>query len=278
MRRFIWIGLMVLALSACSTRMLYNWLDWLIPWEVSDYVTLTPAQERQLDSLVAKALAWHKAEELPRYVDHLESLNGEVARPMTAEQVRAHFDRSHAHWDRLFTELIPMMVPFIQSFSDAQVNELLAEARKQERERREEYASLTEEERVEKANERIEKSIRKQIGPLTSEQKAIIDRYNRDRNQTLEQWLAYRNIWLAQLRDALLMRADTEQLTAALHRLLVSPDTLKSEQYLTLIEENRQSFALGMARIQQSMTSRQRQKLHTALGKLQSDFDALAKG
>ncbi len=278
MRRFVWIGLMVVALTACSTRLLYSWLDWLIPWEIADYVTLSSEQERQLDHLVAQALAWHRAQELPRYVDHLAQLNGEVTRPMTPAQIRSHLDRSRAHWDRVFTELIPLMVPFIQSFSDAQVNQLLAEARRQERERRDELAGLSEDERVERANARMEKSIRRQIGPLTSDQKAVIDQYNRSRHQTLAQWQAYRDLWLAQLRDALLMRADSSQLTAALKRLLITPDSLKSARYLSLIEANRDQFVVGMARIQQSLTPKQQQKLQRTLGQLQSDFDALAEG
>ncbi|GAA4878943.1 DUF6279 family lipoprotein [Ferrimonas pelagia] len=256
---------------------MYNWLDWLIPWELDDYVSLSRAQERQLDEMIEQALAWHKANELPRYVQHIEALQSDVAEPLQAAQIQGHFDRSNGHWDRLFEHLIPALIPFIQSFSDAQIDEALANMAKDEAELREEYAELTLEQRIAKSNKSMEQSIRKKIGRLSKQQKAIIHDYNHNRHSTLALWLSYRDVWFERFSLALYQRSDGAALERELRLLMVEPDQLKSAQYLTLIEQNRRQLSQGFAAIHQSMSSKQQRRLNKELGKLRADFIYLAQ-
>ncbi|SHI19201.1 DUF6279 family lipoprotein [Ferrimonas marina] len=277
MLRKVLIGVGLLLLTGCSTRFVYNWLDWIIPWQVDDYVTLNKAQEKQLDEMIDRNLGWHKAEELPRYMEHLEVLRQDVAEPMAPEHIQSHLDLSAAHWDRLFDQLLPQLVPFIQSFSDEQVAEIVAKAREEEEELHEKYADMTLEKRIKRSNKRMEKSVRKKIGKLTKEQKAIIHDYNENRHSTLDLWLSYREVWLDRFIAALENRQDGEALASELRVLMVEPDTLKSEQYMELIEDNQRRFTAGMAAIQQSMTPKQHRRLQRELGKMHDDFLYLAQ-
>ena len=38
-----------ICMSACSIRIMYNYLDWIIPFYIDDYVTLTDHQEKLFD-------------------------------------------------------------------------------------------------------------------------------------------------------------------------------------------------------------------------------------
>lgn len=274
-RQWLALGLVVATLSPCSPKTVYGWLDWIIPWEVDDYVSLDRTQDVVLDKLVAEELSWHRSNELPLYRDHLAHLNQQLYFDLTEEQVLAHLDQSSDHWYRLMDRLIPRMMPLIQSFSDAQVAEILDQIAEDEEEMREEFAERTPEERRERADERMQKSLRKWLGKLNGEQKAAIATYNDKRYSTLELWLDYRQEWIARFSEALVQRQDSERLAAELQVLLVEPDSIKPEQYLERIQQNRTLLATGFVTIHGAMTKRQSKHLHGELTDLIEDVEYL---
>ena len=58
--RWVMVALLGLTLTGCSTKFIYNWLDWAIEWEVADYVDLNRQQEAQLEQMLDEMLAWHR--------------------------------------------------------------------------------------------------------------------------------------------------------------------------------------------------------------------------
>ena len=67
--------LLCLLLSACSTKLAYNYLDWILEWYVADLVNLTEDQEWQLNDALTKELAWHRKQQLPLYIKSLDQLS-----------------------------------------------------------------------------------------------------------------------------------------------------------------------------------------------------------
>ncbi|MBY6095456.1 DUF6279 family lipoprotein [Ferrimonas balearica] len=275
MKRCLLVVLLLGLLAGCSPRFVYGWLDWIIPWQVDDYVTLNRDQESSLDFMIGKQVRWHRAHELPLYLAHLERLQTDLAEPLDQEKVLAHMQEASEHWYRLFAKLLPDLVRLIQSFSDEQVEEMLAQVNKDNAELREEYGDMSLEERIKRANKRMDKSMRKWIGKLSPAQKAAIADYNRNRHNTLELWLAYREDWIAHFSDALYNRADGERLKRELTLLLVTPDELKGQQYLSQILDNRRRLAQGLITIHAEMTPRQTRKLNRELDDLQADLEYL---
>ena len=99
-------------LSACSsTTFLYNRLDTLIGWYVDDYVTLDKTQRDSFDVRLDALLAWHREEELPRYIDFLGRFDAQLNQSLSAEQLDGFFSEIAAAADRKerMTEFVALL-------------------------------------------------------------------------------------------------------------------------------------------------------------------------
>ena len=90
--RWCWL-IVPLLLAGCTVRLLYSWLDWIIPWKLDDYFQLTPVQRTLLDSELRGLLRWHRQAELPGYVITLRALSYDLARPLSERQAEYYFTR-----------------------------------------------------------------------------------------------------------------------------------------------------------------------------------------
>ena len=80
MKRNILISfLLCLLLSACSTKLAYNYLDWILEWYVADLVNLTEDQEWQLNGALTRELVWHRKQQLPLYIKSLDELSDAIS-------------------------------------------------------------------------------------------------------------------------------------------------------------------------------------------------------
>lgn len=62
-----------LSVGACKTRLVYQQLDWLIPWYVDQQLALNARQKTLLQTQVKNSLAWHCQDQVPLYVQTLQS-------------------------------------------------------------------------------------------------------------------------------------------------------------------------------------------------------------
>ncbi|WP_298444394.1 DUF6279 family lipoprotein [uncultured Ferrimonas sp.] len=276
MRQWIVAVTLLFVLSGCSARFVYNWMDWIVPWEVDDYVDLNRSQSKQLDAIIERTLAWHRVNELPQYIDHLDSLTAQLSSPISADHIQQQLDRFGSHWNRLYDHLLPDIIPLVQSLSEKQVAQILSTVQEEEDELRQEYSELSLNERIAKSNTSMRKGMKKRIGRLTAEQKQLIEQYNEARHRSLQQWFSYRDRYMALLRLALTERSNTEALVARLQLLLIDYDQLKSKEHKQLLEYNQQLFIANLAAIHHSLTDKQMKKLISDLTTLRDDFAYLA--
>ena len=68
----------IFCLGGCSTKFAYNNIDWLIYWYIDDYIELTPKQEQAFDEKLSGWLEWHKQQELPQYLSHIDELVSDI--------------------------------------------------------------------------------------------------------------------------------------------------------------------------------------------------------
>ena len=88
------IALVLLAaLGGCSAiRLAYGQAPSLAYWWVDDFVDLTDAQSTALRKDIDTFFAWHRAQELPLYVERLEAWQTMATQDTTAEQSCQQFD------------------------------------------------------------------------------------------------------------------------------------------------------------------------------------------
>ncbi|QSX42168.1 DUF6279 family lipoprotein [Shewanella cyperi] len=271
------VVLMLCFLVGCSTKMSYYFLDWAIEWQLDDYVTLDRNQQHQFDVLLDNFLKWHRREELNRYAEQLTELKTQLQQgTLTPALWAEHMDRAQAHWFRLFDYGLEGLLPLIQSFNQAQVDEIIAQLRKDEAELAEEYQGKTQEQLVKESDKSLQEQAEKWLGKLSERQKALIHNSNANRLATLDMWLEYRHEWLRQFEQALNQRQDAALLRCRMTLLMTSPQRLKSEAHQQAVRQNTENFGRLVLDIYQDLSDKQRRKLWREYDDLIEDLRELA--
>jgi hypothetical protein len=273
--------LIVLLLSSllfvgCSTKISYFFLDWAIEWEVEEYVDLTSEQQDKFDIIIESFLVWHRQQELPRYRDQLSLLSTLTnQQTMTPELWLKQVSMAKAHWSRIFDFVMPDLLPILASLSDEQVDQVLTQLKKEQKELIEEYAGKDKAELIIDSDKRIAKKLSEWTGDITDAQKDIIHQANTQRLATLDMWLEYRHEWLSQFEQAMKRRQQTDYFTQQMKLLMISPDELKSEVYRDNVTENTRKFGLMLIALNHTFSQKQRKNFDKKLTELVDDLTEL---
>jgi vacuolar-type H+-ATPase subunit H len=273
--------LIILLLSSlffvgCSTKVSYFFLDWAIEWEVEEYVELTSEQQDKFDIIIESFLVWHRQQELPRYRDQLSLLSTLTnQQTMTPELWLNQVSMAKAHWSRIFDFVMPDLLPIMASLSDGQVDQILAQLKKEQQELIEEYAGKDQAELIKDSDKRIAEQLSEWTGDATDEQKNIIHQANTQRLATLDMWLEYRHEWLSQFEQALKRRQQTDYFTQQMKLLMISPDELKSKVYRDNVTENTRKFGSMLITLNQTFSQKQRKHFDKKLAELVEDLTEL---
>lgn len=269
---------LLFALSACSTKMSYYFLDWAIEWEIEEYVTLDKGQQKQFDGILEKFLIWHRQVELPKYSSQLNELLTQLQQgTLTPIQWVAQVQQAKAHWFRIFHYLLPDLIPLIASLDDEQVKGIMKQLRKEEQELSDEYAGKTNAQLLDESNKRLFEQADDWLGSVTQAQKALIETRNSQRLATLDMWLEYRHEWLRQFEQALNQRDNPHLLTTRLTLLMTQPDSLKSASYQQNIDQNAENFGALIVELSHTLNDKQRKKFNKKLNSLIIDLNELSQ-
>ncbi|MGX9463260.1 DUF6279 family lipoprotein [Shewanella sp. A14] len=260
----------------CSTKVSYFFLDWAIEWEVEEYVDLNREQQDKFDLVVEDFLVWHRQEELPRYRDQLQLLSIQANQhTLTPALWQQQVKMAKAHWYRIFNVVMPELLQIIASFDDTQVQQVLTQLKKEQKDLIEEYAGKDQTELVQDSDKRIEKSVKEWTGNVTDTQKKIIHQANSERLTTLDMWLEYRHEWLRQFEQALLRRSENDYFVQQMTQLMTAPDELKSTVYRDKLDENTHKFGAMLIELNESFSEKQRKHFNRKLSELVDDLTEL---
>ncbi len=276
MRKGIVLLVLLLGLTACSTKFSYHFLDWVIGWEQKDYVTLDKEQQKAFDLLVKKFILWHQSEELILYANQLAEIQrllktNSLTPELWAEQVAI----AKGHWVRSYEFVLPKLLPIVRSFSDEQVKQVLTKIRDNEGELEKEFTGKTPEQLQKDADKKLVAQFDDWLGSVSASQKTLIQQYNQQRLATLALWFEYRHEWVNQFELALAQRADERQLTERLRLLVINPDELKSEQHKALVRKNTEASGALILNVYASLSAKQSNHFYRKLNKLIQDLSEL---
>lgn len=224
------VVLFLLLLSACTFSYLYRQLDWLIPWHLSDYVSVDNTQRSELERRLIARLEWHCGTQLTAYAEWFREMR-RAPHPFSRTDLEHHYRRSLEFWHVLMEKLSPDISTLLISASDAQVKELMSnlELRNQELEKR--YVKAGWKKVRQRRIERMEEILRRWIGPLNEKQQQALERWSRELGKSGDDWIESRRRWQRALGDALAHRADRERFAERIRILFVEPRQLWPEAY-----------------------------------------------
>lgn len=263
----------LLFLVACSsTTFVYNRMDFLLPWYVNDYADLNGEQEQYLDELLASFLAWHRSQELPRYIEILDEIELTLDNPATSEDVAAvasHFEQA---WLRLEDESLDWLLELGETLDEEQVQEFLDELWKQQRKFEKKYLKRSDDEFHEDSYDNMLDSAKDYLGRLDRDQKALLRTVSEDLRRSDGVWLSERAAWLDKL--AVLLEREPGWQQRVRDAVAARPQAV-SQEYRQVYDHNAQVLYAALADLLNSRTERQDGHLRDRLADLRGDLETL---
>ena len=169
-------------MAGCGPRYIYPHLNWLVPWYVSDYISLDATQKNMLQKRLLKQLDWHCRTQLPTYAEMLRTIGREFANADQAvdfSKIRSYSLKLMKLWRELMQQIGPDITDILIIASDEQIDELFDNLAKQNREYSKENVDLPPAELSENRQKRMHKRLKYWITAPTTEQKEVISSWSK---------------------------------------------------------------------------------------------------
>ena len=269
---------LLLLLGGCSSvQLMYSQLDWLIPWYLKDYVSLTDEQNAFLEKRLRTQLRWHRNTQLPIYARWLRQIRLDAQNGLTREELNYHSERFEEHWNKLLRQITPDVSVLFTMVSNEQVAELFTNIEQRNQEYTKDYIELSDGELRRKRAERVREHLERWLDELTAKQIKAVTEWSQRFELNSAETLSYRRQWQARLRRLLATRHDADRFEIALRDHLLNPNRSQSMFLQQRRARNREVFLELLLRIDTLMTVQQRTYLTTKIDELANDFEALAE-
>ncbi len=279
MKKNLLIPVILIILVGCSTRVVYFHLDWLIPWYISDYISLDKEQKNMLEKRLLALLDWHCRTQLPVYAETFRALGNDVAdpeSPITVERLEFHFARLMELWKVLLHNVAPDIIDLMLTASDDQINELFNNLAKRNQEFREKYVDLPAQELNKNRQKRMQKNLAYWISDLTPAQRQAVADWSSGLMPIAQEWLQNRERVQAYARTLLEKREDSPEFREKMLDLIVYPEYMRPADYQKKIDFNTNLTLQFIIQLDRLLTSEQRQHFLKRIESLASDFDQIS--
>lgn len=265
----------VILLAGCSVKFVYNQLDWLVPWYLDDYVTMDSSQVQLLEERLDQYLRWHRREQLPRYADFLDETARLAEDGLGRTEMDAIFSQAQTFLDMLLVELSGPLADLMRYMSDDQVEELMANLQRRNRDYRKRYVDTAELAQRDRRAEGMQKMAERWIGELDSRQTARIELWSLKYHLLGAAFLETRQDWQEQLRKLLQQRDMPQGSREDLAGLLARRPRPTSGEARRKYDENIELLKQLYLDLDASLSSYQRNKLVAGLTSYADDFREL---
>lgn len=165
------IFLLAASMISCSlVKTAYNNAPALIAWRLDDYFSFNDAQKTKLKLALKDVHAWHRQNELPRYVVLLNAIHDDLSHDVSAQTACQRIDSIKSNLQTLQIKMIPMIVEVAGTLSDKQLQHLQKKLEKRNLEWKEEWWQETTEEQREVRLEKSKEFAEKVYGDLNEKQ------------------------------------------------------------------------------------------------------------
>jgi hypothetical protein len=254
------VAALLLLVSACGTRFVYNRLDWLSSWYVENQVTLDDAQSRALRSNFDEFFAWHRRSELPRYARFLDRMADDAVQPVSLEQLESGQREVEAFMRDSVAHLAPAAARWLDGLRPAQVQELFASFADKDRKARAETCEADPAASRHERARRFIDNVEEWTGRLGRAQRELIaTRYSALESDACAE-LSARERTRREFR-ALVDRYRTRpEFADRIAEFLAHPENRRDAAHRAAYEEDREQFLRLLADINHSLTPEQRRR------------------
>ena len=264
------------ALGACNrVGLAYRNLDMIIPWTLSDYLSMNGGQKDWFNERLAEHLSWHCTTQLPGYLDWLDRLQDMVERnQVTDAALQARTQEAKQAIAQTAREITPSAIELLQGLNDKQVAEMNDAFAKDQRKRQEQYLKPSLDQQIKERGERMEKRLNDWLGPLSPGQKQRVVDWSKALGDQNTQWIANRVHWQKQFSAAVAQR-QSPQFPQRIETLLVNRETLWTPTYRQAYANTEAQARSLFVDLMAESTPEQRQRLLKKIEGVRKDFNEL---
>lgn len=252
--------LVLLCITSCSVKTLYNNLDYLIPEYVDGLVSLDDVLEDRLEQRTVALLSWHRHSQLPEYADWLRAVQQDLGDDLTQRQVMQRMEELNGFWRQLVKRVNREMTTLLPLLNESQRNELFASLADANEEFREQYIDLSRQQRIEAYAERLTDNYESWLGDLTRHQELAIGHAAKNLRSSAELRLQRRLKWQQEIYSILHGQTSVAAKSQRLGEFLASFEDMNSNVMKTVTDNNRKIIARLTVDMAHSMN--QEQKKH----------------
>ena len=268
--------LTLIVVTGCSFGFVYRQMDWLVPWYVTDYITLNASQKTVLEQRVIDQLEWHCRTQLSRYAKWFEYLH-ENPQAFKRSQLEKHYRTTREYWRVLMERVAVDASEVLVSASESQLEELLRNLEHNNRKLEKESAALTKGERAQQREKRLGKLLERWLGEITDPQRQAIKGWAAAIGTEGDAvWMAGRRNWQKTLINVIRRHDEAGGMARDIRILLVDPETLWSEQYRKEYQRRLELTLDLLAAVAADMSAAQRAHLDRELLSWAIGFESLA--
>lgn len=247
----------------------------VLAWMVSDYVDLTGAQRDFVRERIARAFAWHRAEELPEFRRFLETVLVQTRNDISVDEARSDYRDLRERYHRMLARLVPDLAEFLLQLDPGQVAQLEARLAEDNRKWLRDTTRGTPAERLERRVDRALLHVQEFTGRLDDAQKDLVARHIGSIGDAVPEQLADRRYRNAEVVAIARTKPQRAQAVAALHHLLVETDSWRPSGYMNKIEARGEKLFEMVAELSATLTPAQREHFRHRVRGLMRDISQL---
>jgi len=279
-RRFVLASVALLAAACSQLQLGYNNADTVIAYSLDSYLDLDDEQERLARSSIAALHRWHRATQLPGYVQLLDEAQKKVAGPVTPADVREFNAGMRRALMAIGEQAAPDLARLALTLKPAQVDRLAERLARDTSKARRELVRFAGPESLDQRVERYVEQAEDWFGTLTPAQRATIRASLERRPEAQEAWMRERESRQREL-VAVMARIRAEQpplatATAWLREYFAQLAEPRDPQRRARLATYREENAELVAQLVNSATPAQRAALAKRLRSYAADLSTLA--
>jgi hypothetical protein len=252
------MSLLVVIITACSFKTVYNQLDYLIPEYVEGMVTLDDVLEDKVEQRSEALLNWHRNTQLKPYADWLRAIQRDAGENLTEQTVKTRITEAELFWQSLAARINDEMSLMLPMLNIEQQAELFINIEDRNETFREEFVDLGDDQRTEDYEERITDTYENWIGELTDEQALAVKQASSELVSTADLRLQRRLEWQRGIREILAEQGSNENKTLRLRTFLAGFEGIDNDEMSQKSAYNREVVSSLTVRISRSMTDQQK--------------------
>jgi hypothetical protein len=220
---YAFAALGALSLASCSAiRVTYNNADLWLRWTANRYFDLQPSQAEELRMRIARLHQWHRAHELPLYVELLRAAAARVNRGLTDQDVAWGAEAVRGRYRALVARGASEFAPLLVALRPEQIAHLENRFAEDNQKYAKRFLSGDEKRRATARTDRIAGHLNDWIGKLTDAQEQRVSAMVRSTPTLAENGLAERRRHQAELLDILRSDHRPDSLAPRITDLLVN--------------------------------------------------------